>query len=182
MQRAGGVHFSPHKSGSSLALRTPPRPVVAGARSSQAAPPARAPRAFHHRPRPAPSFAKLRTPASGTGFVPQPVPAAPALRLLRTTSAVAFVASALVSRSCLAVAAAPLLSRHPPHKKLWAVESCEAVASIPPKLFPGPRLDNCSLAACGLVLVFLQKTSCACLVKRWRQSRCNLLRSLLAGR
>ena len=110
---AGGVHFSPHKSGSSLALRTPPRPVVAGARSSQAAPPARAPRAFHHRPRPAPSFAKAPRPGLRRRAV-APRPRPPRCGCSRTTSASAFVASAPVSRSFLAVAAAPLLSRHPP--------------------------------------------------------------------
>ena len=47
-----------------------------------------------HRPQPAPSFAKAPRPASGTGFLRHPVPAAPALRLLRTTSASACVASA----------------------------------------------------------------------------------------
>ena len=167
VQRAGGVHFSPHKSGSSLALRTPPGPVVAGARASQAAPPgprpARLPPPAPARPlvlkAPRPGLRhRLRASARACG----PVAAAAAhhfgwrLRCLRLE----------VSRSFVAVAAAPLLSRHPPHKKLWAVKSCEAVASLPPKLFPGPHLDNCSLAACRLVLVFLQKTSCACLVKR----------------
>ena len=48
--------------------RAPPRlrPVAAGARASQAAPPALAPLALRHRAQPPPSFAKLRAPASGT--------------------------------------------------------------------------------------------------------------------
>ncbi len=66
-----------------------------------------------------PLFEKLRAPASGTGFVPQPVPAAPTPRLLRSVLSVvppSFTASAIVSRSFVAVAAAPLPSRHPPRK------------------------------------------------------------------
>jgi hypothetical protein len=72
-----GVHRSPRKV--RLLRRAPPRlrPVAAGARASQAASPALAPLALRHRAQPTPSFEKLRAPAAGTGFVPQPVPAAP---------------------------------------------------------------------------------------------------------
>ncbi len=91
-QRAGEVQRSPHK------VRLVPRaphPAGArgrGARSSQAAPPALAPLAPATGRSPPPRLQKLRAPACSTGFVPQPVPAAPTLRLLRTTSAIAFVA------------------------------------------------------------------------------------------
>ena len=75
------------KSGSFLALRSLLRPVAGVLLTSQAAPPGPRSARPGHQPQPAPSFAKAPRPASGTGFLRQPVPAAPALRLLRTTSA-----------------------------------------------------------------------------------------------
>ena len=71
-----------------------------------------------HRPQPAPSFAKLRAPPPApASFVTPclrpprcgccaPLRLVPRLRCLEPT----------VSRSCLAVAAGPLASRHPPRK------------------------------------------------------------------
>ena len=86
-QGAGHVPRSPHKV--RLVPRAPPplRPVAGVRLTSQAAPPGPRSARPGHQPQPAPSFAKAPRPASGTGFLRQPVPAAPALRLLRTTSA-----------------------------------------------------------------------------------------------
>lgn len=86
-QGAGHIPRAPHK------VRLVPRaPLPAAARGRGAPnvvgrPPGPRSARPGHRPQPAPSFLKAPRPASGTGFFRHPVPAAPALRLLRTTSA-----------------------------------------------------------------------------------------------
>ena len=54
-----------------------------------------------------------------------------------------------VSRSCLAVAAGPLASRHPPRKKFCGRHPVAKGSASPPNFCRVPLLDPCSSAAVG---------------------------------
>jgi hypothetical protein len=117
------------KSGSFLALRPPLRPVAGVLLTSQAAPPAPGrsppPRLQSSAPR-----LRHRLPSSPRACGPRAAAAAH-----HFGSCLAFVASALISRSFVAVAAGPCASRHPPRKNFgrWgqAVLVFETVAAEP---------------------------------------------------
>jgi hypothetical protein len=124
------------KSGSFLALRPPLRPVAGVLLTSQAAPPALAPLAPATGRSPPPRLQssaprlRHRLPSSPRACGPRAAAAAH-----HFGSCLAFVASALISRSFVAVAAGPCASRHPPRKNFgrWgqAVLVFETVAAEP---------------------------------------------------
>ena len=135
-QGAGHIHRSPHKI--RLVPRAPPplRPVAGVLLTSQAAPPALAPLAPATGRSPPPRLQssaprlRHRLPSSPRACGPRAAAAAH-----HFGSCLAFVASALISRSFVAVAAGPRASRHPPRKNFgrWgqAVLVFETVAAEP---------------------------------------------------
>ena len=182
-QGAGHLPRSPHKvrlvprappplrpvAGVLLRRRPPPRPSLI--RSFLPHPCGAAPASqsisasLRFRPPRPPAAARPRVckaphPASGTGFLRQPVPAAPvaAAAAHHSGSCLAFVASAPKS------AAPSSRSRRlrccqgiPPIKSFGRWRPARQQHRSPPKLFPGPHLDNCSPAACLSLLVLLRK-------------------------